>query len=168
MHIKYDNILNKLVRERQVLLDENHDAWDKYMAEAKAEIEEDSLECIELAEKKYETDQEVQDREKRTDLMRLDVLEYIRINHSQMMTDTIIEGLTSTGDALNILYDDGCFVVESGGLQGVRLEDERFEEFSATWHIKKESWKPTIREALNHYIYQYFLSWDLEKAKKTI
>jgi hypothetical protein len=169
MHIKYDNILNKLVSERQVLLDKNHDAWDQYMAEAKKELGEENLECIELAEKRYEADHLVKDRQKRTDLMRLNVLEYIRINHSQMMVDTIIEGLTSTGDAPSVLYDDdGHFAVESEGIQGVMLEDERFGKFDGTWFTTKESWKPTIREALNYYLDQFFDGWDLEEAKKTI
>jgi hypothetical protein len=58
--------------------------------------------------------------------------------------------------------------VESEGIQGVMLEDERFGKFDGTWFTTKESWKPTIREALNYYLDQFFDGWDLEEAKKTI
>jgi hypothetical protein len=67
--------------------------------------------------------------------------------------DFIIETLTEFGQAPNIIYDDnGLFAMSADGYQPVVTGDEKLEGELMVFVMKKDMWKPTIREALWHYL----------------
>lgn len=64
----------------------------------------------------------------------------------------IIEELTKLGAAPNLLYDDnGHFAISGDGFQPVSL-DIKVSDLTISTLITKNQWKPTIREALKHYL----------------
>lgn len=162
--------LTSLVEARQKLLDEMDSIWDFYYTEDPNEKNpETSLKTIEEAEAKYESDKHVLNLKSRSDLLRLEVLDYVYKYHESLSFESVIEAMTSTGAAPSLLYDDnGYFAVEEEGIQGVQLDGDKFEEFGGTWSTKKESWHRTVRDALNYYLDNFFDGWDLEAAKKDL
>lgn len=64
----------------------------------------------------------------------------------------IIEELTKLGWAPCLLYDDdGRFAISGEGMQNINPDDGAF-DCHLTHFVEKDAWKPTIREALNHYL----------------
>jgi hypothetical protein len=67
--------------------------------------------------------------------------------------DFIIETLTKFGQAPNIVYDDNSlFAVSSAGYQPVVTGKEKLEGQTMVFIMEKDMWKPSIREAIWHYL----------------
>ena len=79
-----------------------------------------------------------------------EILKYIKLWKYALPFEFIFEELTRLGWAPCLLYDDnGNFAVSGDGMQSISedVDDQTFMSFAP-----KESWKPTIREALDYYL----------------
>ncbi len=89
----------------------------------------------------------------RVDEIKDQIMFVIKKDFDSFEVDFIIETLTSFGDGPNIVYDDnGLFAVSSDGMQPVVTGDEKIEG-SLTIFVEAQQWKPSIREALKHYLF---------------
>lgn len=80
------------------------------------------------------------------------ILEKIKSWRKLLPFEFIIEELTNLGWSPNLLYDDnGHFAIVSDGFQNISIEDGPIDN-DMYFNVKKEYWKPTIREALNQYL----------------
>jgi len=83
------------------------------------------------------------------------IVDYILAHKDYIDFEIIIESLTHIGCAPNILYDDnGHFAIIDEGFQTVCLDDKP-SDIDTSFLIPKEDWKPTLREALNHYLHSF-------------
>ena len=72
-----------------------------------------------------------------------------------MSFESIIGSLTELGAAPTLLYDDdGHFAIGDEGTQNVLHDKPKDKEttFIASWWIKPNGWKDSIREALYFYL----------------
>jgi hypothetical protein len=121
-----------LLSMRKIHLDKYYNSYDETIGEFGEYTIDEPKEIDELAEQIYNKIKKYKDI---------------------LSIDFIIENLTKLGDSPNILYDDnGNFAVESTGIQTVS-KDEPI-DIEMTFLIKKDSWFPNIREALNYYLDQ--------------
>ena len=81
-----------------------------------------------------------------------EIKKHIKQHKDEMEIDCLIEAFTHIGLAPSILYDDnGHFAICGDGFQTISIDDEPIDT-DLSFYILKEDWKPTIREAINHYI----------------
>ena len=86
------------------------------------------------------------------DMLGENILSLIMQSYKELPIDFVIEELTKLGQAPSILYDDnGNFAITGDGTQDVVFEPS---DMTITHFIKKEMWKPTIREALEYYLFK--------------
>ena len=82
-----------------------------------------------------------------------EITEILQKSFKELPFEYIVETLTEIGQAPNILYDDnGNFAVTGNGFQNVAYGDEP-EDMEMSFWIEKKYWKPTLREALHHYLF---------------
>lgn len=89
--------------------------------------------------------------EKEIDDLADQIMDAIKRWRNALSFEFIIEELTKLGHAPCLLYDDnGNFAISGEGMQTISpdgIDNQELFHF-----IKKEMWKPTIREALNYYL----------------
>lgn len=79
------------------------------------------------------------------------ILKLIKEFRNDLEFEFIIEELTKLGQAPCLLYDDdGRFAIAGSGFQDI--PEDGGSDINIVHFIEKELWKPTIREALNHYL----------------
>ena len=84
------------------------------------------------------------------DLFAAQILITIKEYSDELPFEFIFEELTKLGQAPALLYDDnGYFAITGDGYQEVVTEPSDIE---IAHFVEKEQWKPTVREALNHYL----------------
>jgi hypothetical protein len=143
-----------IIDTRDHLFKERDKIWHEYFQDNHEYLDSEAFDKL---DDDYKKDPRIVENEKQTDELRLELLDIIEKYHPEMTFEEVIEGLTSTGGAPSLIYDDdGHFAVECEGIQDVMLDDERFGRFDGTWFTTKESWKPTVREALNYYLDKIF------------
>lgn len=116
-----------------------------------------------LSEKRYEFinqrensyDEKIQDytieEPAEIDMLGENILSLIMQFHKDLPVDFVIEELTKLGQAPSILYDDnGNFAISCDGTQNTVFEPS---DMTITHFINKKMWKPTIREALEYYLF---------------
>jgi hypothetical protein len=92
-------------------------------------------------------------QEEKIDNLANQIVALIKEGKDKLPIDFIIEELTKLGWAPCILYDDnGCFAVSTDGYQTISEEtsDTTYMAF-----VPAESWKDTIREALDYFLDKY-------------
>lgn len=94
--------------------------------------------------------------DERIDALREEIYEALKVHHSTLPVEFIIESLTSLGSAPSILYDDnGHFTIGGDGTQNLPTVEDGFETkettFNGCWFVKPGGWKRTIREAIKGY-----------------
>lgn len=90
---------------------------------------------------------------KEIDILGEQILTLLQLHHKDLPVDFIIEELTKLGQAPSLLYDDnGHFAVTGDGYSTISDEPQ---DASVTCFIRKSQWKPTIREALEHYMFNH-------------
>lgn len=78
------------------------------------------------------------------------IIELILAGKENLPFEFIMEQLTMLGQAPSLLYDDnGNFAISGDGMQEISTEPS---DIWLSHFIKKDDWKPTIREALYHYL----------------
>jgi len=84
--------------------------------------------------------------------LRDEILNLIFKYEPELDTDCIIETMTELGYAPNILYDDnGNFAVITDCFTSVSFGDDPV-DMDMSFHVEARHWKPTIREAIKHYL----------------
>lgn len=79
-----------------------------------------------------------------------EILKYLKVWRRALPFEFIFEELTKLGWAPCLLYDDnGNFAISDEGMQSISEDPNDQELFH---FIKKDQWKPTIREALDYYL----------------
>jgi len=82
-----------------------------------------------------------------------EIILYIKKHRNDLDVECIIEVFTHLGSAPNLLYDDnGHFAIEDEGFQSI---SEEIDDVEMSFLVKKDKWKPTIKEAINYYINNY-------------
>lgn len=77
---------------------------------------------------------------------------YLNDGFDDLSVDFIIETITKLGAAPQLVYDDnGQFAVSDTGMAPVVYDDEKLTGIM-TSIIDKDSWFPTIRQALKYYL----------------
>ena len=90
--------------------------------------------------------------DKKSDVIRDEILNDIRKRFVEYQVDEVLETLVRFGQAPCVMYDDnGLFAVSADGMQPVVMDDERLEG-CMTVIVEAHMWKPTVREALLHYL----------------
>ena len=85
------------------------------------------------------------------DTLAEEILDRIKTWRDSLPFEFIIEELTRLGWAPCLLYDDdGNYAISGEGMQTVVMGEPA--DCELFHFIKKEMWKPTIREALNYYL----------------
>jgi len=88
---------------------------------------------------------------KEIDVLGVKIHSMLNEHKEELPVDFIIEELTKLGHAPCLMYDDnGNFAVTGDGFQ--ELSDDDTCDMSIYTFIKKEQWKPTVREALYDYL----------------
>lgn len=106
-------------------------------------IEEKLIERQKLIDDDIETNQ--------IDFLADEIFDLLVCYNADLPIDFIIESLTKLGNAPSILYDDnGSFAISEDGFQSLSDDGEQ----TISCFVKKEQWKPTIREAINYYLEQ--------------
>lgn len=87
------------------------------------------------------------------------ITESIKAHFDSYQCDYIIETLTKFVQAPNLVHglvydDNGQFALSSTGYQPVVTGEEKMEGETMIFVMEKEMWKPTIREAIWHYLEQ--------------
>lgn len=117
--------IESLSNKRYELLDKQHASWN---------------------EEKMDYDLEIPE----IDELANEILKYIKLYRNNLTFEFIFDELTKLGQAPNLVYDDnGNFAITSAGIQEVTTE---LSDLAITSLVTKEQWKPTIREALDHYL----------------
>ena len=92
----------------------------------------------------------------KVDDMTKEIIQAIKIDFDNLDSDYIIESYTKLGASPSILYDDnGFFSIQSNGTQDLPVDDKGNEKLvqNISFFIDdKESWKPTIKEAIKYWI----------------
>jgi hypothetical protein len=84
------------------------------------------------------------------DLLGKTILNLLIENVNELDIDFIVEELTKLGQSPSILYDDnGHFAITSDGFQSISIEPADCDMY---FHVAKQMWKSTIREALEYYL----------------
>jgi hypothetical protein len=84
------------------------------------------------------------------DILAIQILEKIKEWRANLTFEFIFEELTKLGQAPCLLYDDnGHFAISGDGFCSVSTEIQDWEGFCSA---EKDSWKNTIREALDYYL----------------
>jgi hypothetical protein len=116
----------KLSNKRYQLLEEYEKSWDK------------------KSEKYIMSSEEIDSLEK-------EIYKKIKEWKDFLSFEFIIDELTKLGHAPNLLYDDnGNFAITGEGFQTVAFDGPCDMEMG--FFVKKDKWKPTIREALDKYL----------------
>ena len=90
--------------------------------------------------------------EKEIDSLGDEILTKIKEWRNLLSLEFILDELSNLGQAPNLLYDDnGHFAIASDGFQNVSSEEEPI-DMKMSFFVPKESWKKTIREALDFYL----------------
>lgn len=97
------------------------------------------------------------DDDEKSDKLREDILDFIDKHRNALSLEAILEGLTSTGAAPSLLYDDnGHWTVGGDGSQNLpTIGDEHKTKqttFDGVWIVEAGRWKETVREAVNDYL----------------
>lgn len=80
-----------------------------------------------------------------------EILKCIQQWREELSFEFIFEELTKLGWAPCLLYDDnGNFAVSGEGMQGINPDGA--DNCEMIHFVEKDKWKPTIREALYHYL----------------
>ncbi len=88
---------------------------------------------------------------KEIDILGDEILTLLQLNHKELPVDFIIEELTKLGQAPSLVYDDnGHFAVTGDGYSTINDEPQ---DANIYCFVRKSQWKPTIREALEHYMF---------------
>ena len=125
--------IDNLSKKRYVLLGNDYPNWDYE--------KEDTLHPPEV--------------EKEIDDLAKQILDCIKNWRKSLPFEFIFEELTKLGWAPCLLYDDnGNFAISGDGMQSVPMDpiQEKGTDWISHW-VKEDGWFPTIREALNDYLY---------------
>jgi hypothetical protein len=88
---------------------------------------------------------------KEIDILGSEILTLLQQHHKELPVDFIIEELTKLGQAPSLVYDDnGHFAVTGDGYSSVSDDVQDAQIFC---FVSKSQWKPTIREALEYYMF---------------
>ena len=86
------------------------------------------------------------------DILKNQIIDLIFENNKILDIDFIVESLTKVGLSPNILHDDnGNFAIEGSGFQTLAIGDLP-SDIEISFFVNKNSWKPTIREAMYYYL----------------
>lgn len=136
-----ENTIKKLMAERRVYFDRDNAAYREFdknggdVEDWKSTITEDEHEEIDAKANQI--------------IMLCDQHKWV------LPIDFIIEALNSTGKCVSIAYDDdGHYAVCQDGYGQVNLTDEPI-DMSFSFHVQKEYWCDTIREALVRFLEIY-------------
>ena len=106
-----------------------------------------------LSKKRYEyfsQDKISEKDQNQIDDLARQILDYIKNWRYALSFKFIFEELTNLGWAPNLLYDDnGNFAISGDGIQSISDEPD---DCDMHHFIKKDLWKPSIREALDYYL----------------
>ena len=119
------------------------------------QIKDLSIKRYDYIHKRNETWNEVEylyNPEKEIDSLGDEILAKIKEWGNLLSLEFILDELSNLGQAPNLLYDDnGHFAITSDGFQNVSSEEEPI-DMNMSFFVPKESWKKTIREALDFYL----------------
>jgi hypothetical protein len=95
----------------------------------------------------------------KADEMTVEIIKHLKENSKTLSVDFIVESFTKLGHCPSILYDDnGFFSVQSDGMQDLPIDSKGNEKLvtGISFVIEdKESWQPTIREAIEYWLKSY-------------
>lgn len=110
--------------------------------------------CILDSQRNDDSESVEEEKDKRIDEMGDEIDSLLKTHRKELEVDFIIDSLTCLGECPSLLYDDdGHFALTSDGSQSMSLTESPHDMDMVFW-VKKEQWKDTIREALNHYLDQ--------------
>lgn len=124
---EHEKMLNELSKLRYEFIDRWESSWEE-------------------SSQSY-TDKE---SEESVDKLGEEIMLHIREHRDNLLFEQIFEELTKLGQAPCLVYDDnGLFAVTGDGMHEIQMEPS---DVTIHCFVEKEQWKPTIREALYHYL----------------
>ena len=105
---------------------------------------------LELSKKRYEFFDNEEGDDINIDILATEILKLLNEHRDELSFELIVDELTKLGQCPCLLYDDnGNFAMSGDGISEICEEPD---DTSVVCFVKKEQWKPTIREALYYYL----------------